>query len=380
MPTWDVHFNISVSNEHPEIVTLVAQCKAMASVINNIPITPSRQNKIDRLNILRAVRGTTGIEGAQLTEDEVRQIMEASHNKPVLPPSRRREEQEARNAEQLMVHVAKLMNQHPNTCLTEELVCKLHKITTKDIDYSHNTPGKYRTHAVICGNYVPPTEADKVNRLMTDFVRWFAQGAPLKWDPIIRAIVAHFYIVSIHPFGDGNGRTSRAVESFLLYKAGINARGFYSLANFYYKNREEYVRQLNGARFETDGNLTPFLLFALRGLHHELQEVHQEVLSEVREISFRDYARERLQEKLATKAGERMLAFLIRLGHESIPIKDIKSGRHPIAHFYTNLTPKTLARDINYLQNEELIIKENGMIKANMRIMDKFTPPYEIVA
>ena len=48
---------------------------------------------------------------------------------------------------------------------------------------------------------------------------WFAEGKPRTWDPAVRAIAAHFYVISIHPFGDGNGRTSRAVESFLLVGA-----------------------------------------------------------------------------------------------------------------------------------------------------------------
>ena len=78
-----------------------------------------------------------------------------------------------------------------------------------------------------------------------------------------RAIAAHFYLVSIHPFGDGNGRTARAIESFLLYQAGVNAFGFYSLANFYYRERDRYVRELTDARFHHGGELTPFVLFGL---------------------------------------------------------------------------------------------------------------------
>ena len=110
--------------------------------------------------------------------------------------------------------------------------------------------------------------------------------------PSFRAIVAHFFVVSIHPFGDGNGRTSRAVESYLLYQARVNPRGFYSLSNYYYKNRDSYIEMLNWVRFKSDPDLTPFVVFALRGLVEQLEEVHAEVLAEVRLISFRDLARE----------------------------------------------------------------------------------------
>jgi len=379
MRNWDVHFDVDIAVGNQIILELVARCRALASVINKIPITPNRQVKIDRLNILRAVRGTTGIEGAQLTEEEVGQIMDAMPGKSVLPMSRRREEQEARNAKEVMTYVAGVLKNDPQTVLTEELVCKLHEITTKDIDYEHCTPGKYRSHAVSAGDYIPPLDYNTIRELMTRFVFWLLQEKPANWDPIIKAIVAHFYIVSIHPFGDGNGRTSRAVESFMLYRAGINARGFYSLANYYYKNRAEYVAHLNKVRFETNGDLTPFVLFALCGLAEELESVHQEVMFEVREISFRDYVRDTLYGRLGTKSGERMLQLVLGLGYETVSLKDLRSGKHKLSYLYANLTPKTISRDINYLESSELITKNDGAIRANIEIMDKFTPPFELV-
>jgi Fic family protein len=379
MPAWNVNFNVRVNTNNQEIVTLLARCRALASVINQIPITPSRQHRIDALNILRAVRGTTGIEGAELTEEEVQLILESPQNKAVLPPSRRREELEARNARKLMAYVARLLDRNPECPLTESLVSKLHEITTRNIDYPNKTPGKYRSFAVSAGNYVPPRSGSEVQQLMRHFIDWFNLGPPSEWDAIIGAIMAHFYVISIHPFADGNGRTSRAVESFLLYRAGINARGFYSLSNYYYRHRQDYVQHLDHVRFETNGDLTPFVLFALRGLVAELEEVHKEVLYEVREIAFRDFAREKLHESLFTKAGERMLRFIIILGNESVPLKAIRRGEHPLARLYHGLTAKTLSRDINYLEDEELIIVEEGKVQANFEIMGKFVPPYELI-
>ena len=377
MPSWNIYFDVRIETNNKEVVSLLAKCRALASVINQIPITPSRQHRIDSLNILRAVRGTTGIEGAQLTEEEVKLILEAGQ-KSVLPPSRRREEQEARNARNLMTYVARILNRNPNCPLTEELACKLHEITTRNIDYPNNVPGKYRTFAVSAGNYIPSRTVTEVQDLMKRFIDWFNLGLPREWDPIIGAVVAHFFLVSIHPFGDGNGRTSRAVESFLLFKAGVNARGFYSLANYYYQHRQEYVLLLDKVRFETNGDLTPFVLFALCGLVSELEEVHKEVLFEVREIAFRDFAREKLHEKLFTKAGERMLRFVIMLGNETVPVKAIRRSEHPLAHLYRGLTAKTLSRDMNYLTNKGLILVEEGKIRANFEIMGKFVPPYEL--
>jgi Fic family protein len=381
MPRWDVNFDMHLDDRASEIVSRVAMAHAFAAVIRDIPIPPYVKHKLDALNILRAVRGTTGIEGVELTEDEVRQIMESPRKGPVLPPDRSREEQEARNAEKLMYYVAEELNRDPNLPLTEKLVCKIHEITTKGIDYPDNIPGKYRTHDVSAGSYTPPNGGD-VSKLMREFIKWFNTDAPASWDSIIRAIVAHFYVVSIHPFGDGNGRTARGVESYLLYKGDVNARSFYSLANYYYKYRQKYVQFLDHVRFDSNGDLTPFVLFALRGLVSELQQVHTEVLANVKTIAFRDYAREQLTlyDKLGSSVGERMSNLLVYLSNgDIVSLKAVRSGKHTLSRLYGKLTAKTLSRDINFLKKHGLVIVEGDELRANLDIMTRYVPPLEFI-
>lgn len=377
--SWDVTFDVRVQVESKEILTLLAQCHALASVIDRIPITPSRQQRLNRLNILRAVRGTTGIEGADLTETEVGRIIDNPRSIGLLP-GKQREEQEARNADKLMRYVARLLRESQQCNLSEALISKFHEITTQGIKYERNTPGEYRSFPVVVGDYRPPSDGGEVRRLMEQFVRWFHEDGPSHWDPIVGAIVAHFYVVSIHPFGDGNGRTSRAVESFLLYRAGINARGFYSLANYYYQHRMEYTEYLDHVRFDTKGDLTPFVFFALKGLAEGLVEVHSEVLLEVREIAFRDFVRERLSDKLATESGKRMLDFMFMIGYDPVPVKDIRQGGHPLAKLYRGLTPKTLLRDLTYLKQQQLVrLQDKGRtVQANIDVMGRFLPPVDL--
>lgn len=380
MPEWKVHFDVRLNTQHPEIINYLARANALAFVIRQIPLPPGLRVKIDALNIMRAVRGTTGIEGAELSEQEVEQIMQTDASKPVLPPARKRDEQEARNAQELMRYVVEALQKNPGLQLTESLILDIHKILTQNIDYKHNVPGAYRTHTVSAWSYVPPKSGEEVRALMKEFIRWFNREQPKSWDPVIRAIVAHFYIVSIHPFGDGNGRASRGVESLLLYQAGINARGFYSLSNYYYRNREEYIQQLDYSRFETDGDITPFVHFALKGLVEELEAVHSEVLHEMKIISFRDFARERLaiSGKLHTKSGARIFRLLSEMSREPVSIKDIKSNKHPLAHIYKGMNYKTLDRDIGYLKALKLIKVDGDKMIADVDIMDTFIPPNEL--
>ena len=181
----------------------------------------------------------------------------------MLGPDREREEQETRNANALMQFVGEYMKNNPDALLTEPLLLQFHEILTAGINYEYNEPGRYRSHAVNVGAYRPPSTQEEVRDLMTAFFTWFNTGLANTWDPVLRAIIAHFYVVSIHPFGDGNGRTSRAVESFLLYKAGVNVRGYYSLANYYYQHRDEYIYHLNDIQMRGGSDLTPFASFAL---------------------------------------------------------------------------------------------------------------------
>jgi cell filamentation protein, protein adenylyltransferase len=261
---------------------------------------------------------------------EVEEILK-NPRRQTLPDARRRDEQEVRNAREVMFYVANLLGKQPDCPITEELICKLHELTTKDIEYENNTPGAYRAHPVVAADYHPPASGDDVRRLMTEFVEWFRSPPAINWDPIVRALVAHLYVISIHPFGDGNGRTSRALESFLLFQGKVNARSFYSLANFYYHNRPEYVWHLDNARFNSANDLTSFVMFGLGGLVTELEEVHRQVLDEVKLISYRDYARERFlhSDKLGTKAGERLFHFLIALGRNPIPVTELTTRKGP---------------------------------------------------
>jgi Fic family protein len=210
---------------------------------------------------------------------------------------------------------------------------------------------------------------------MQEFIEWFHQGPPREWPSAIQAIVAHFYVISIHPFQDGNGRTSRAVESFLLFRGGINARGFYSLANFYYRRRQEYENMLDYVRFETNGDLTPFVRFALNGLVEELEDVHAEVLHEVRLMAFRDYAREVIFNVGSADQAARMYNLVLGLGREAVPVAALRRGGHPLYELYRSYSSRTLRRDLDLLSAEGLIVIENKEIRADLDVMTQFAVP-----
>ena len=178
MPSWEVNFNLTLRGGNPRIIGDVARIHALASVIRGIPIPPSIQERLDRLNILRAVRGTTGIEGTELSEEEVSRIMDSPPDTPVLEPGREREEQETRNANILMRYVAEYIRRNPDAQISESLILEFHRVLTEGISYHYNEPGRYRSHAATIGPYRPPSTREEVRGLMAQFVRWFNMESP----------------------------------------------------------------------------------------------------------------------------------------------------------------------------------------------------------
>jgi Fic family protein len=84
--------------------------------------------------------------------------------------------------------------------------------------------------------------AEELNQEMTAFLEWFEAANGV--DPVVKAGVAHFWFVTIHPFEDGNGRIGRAIADLELARADSTAERFYSMSSQIETERKEYYLQL----------------------------------------------------------------------------------------------------------------------------------------
>ena len=101
--------------------------------------------------------------------------------------------------------------------LTEHHILDLHRQILQKIDDAN--AGRYRTVSVrIAGSRAIMPNPVKVPRLYDEFISWLhdAHG-----NELAIAADAHFRLVSIHPFVDGNGRTARLLMNLLLMQAGF---------------------------------------------------------------------------------------------------------------------------------------------------------------
>lgn len=89
--------------------------------------------------------------------------------------------------------------------------------------------------------YIPPEWSD-VELLICDLVNWYHDEVQL---PIpIKAAIIHYQFATIHPFEDGNGRTSRALATYVLMENGYDFKGFNSMEEYYAMDLEGYYENL----------------------------------------------------------------------------------------------------------------------------------------
>ncbi|MDN3638763.1 Fic family protein [Simiduia curdlanivorans] len=79
------------------------------------------------------------------------------------------------------------------------------------------------------------------------FTQWF-NNPPVEVDTLLRAAIAHLWLITLHPFDDGNGRVTRAVTDRALAQAEVNSIRFYSLSAAIMARRREYYEQLEQAQ------------------------------------------------------------------------------------------------------------------------------------
>ncbi|MCF8323135.1 MAG: Fic family protein [Flavobacterium sp.] len=162
-----------------------------------------------------------------------------------------REHLEAINHQEAIAYIKHLIDK--NTNLNEREVLSIHNLILRGI--SSKDAGKYRNvQVMIKGSSHLPPQPFIVPKQMEDFFIWFETNKNAL-HPVILAAELHERLVTIHPFIDGNGRTSRLVMNLILLQKG------YVIANIKgdYDTRMQYYNALETA--QTKNNKEDFLLF-----------------------------------------------------------------------------------------------------------------------
>lgn len=124
--------------------------------------------------------------------------------------------------------------------------------------------GKYRTNEehIVSGmfgrervHYIAPTP-ERIEREMAVFLDWFNRDEPTS--SVVRSAIAHLWFVSIHPFGDGNGRLARILSDMILARAEKTEFRFYNISSQINKDKKHYYRILEDVQ-HGDGDITGWI-------------------------------------------------------------------------------------------------------------------------
>ena len=152
-----------------------------------------------------------------------------------------REHLEAMNHAQAIDFIKDLAQKKQSDLALDDILA-IHKMILSKIDDVHAGVLREVMVRVVGSPTIFPNSA-KVPFLMVDFVSWLQTATD---HPIIIAALAHYKLVTIHPFVDGNGRTARLLMNLLLLQCG------YPLAIIKKEKRAEYIAAIEHARQKED--------------------------------------------------------------------------------------------------------------------------------
>ncbi|TBU78704.1 Fic family protein [Phytopseudomonas daroniae] len=126
---------------------------------------------------------------------------------------------------------------------------------------------------------------DGLDQQLTDFLAWFGSSRnDAGLDPLLRAGIAHFWFVTLHPFDDGNGRLTRAITDMALAQSEPQAIRFYAMSASILDDRAGYYRTLEASQkgsLDITTWLQWFLSTVLKSLEQALARIDR-VLAKAR--------------------------------------------------------------------------------------------------
>jgi Fic family protein len=224
---------------------------------------------------------STSIEGNPLPLTDVKRILKNS------PENVRDSEKEVLNYNKALIELNTLIKSGQEIFNTK-LILQIQQTITKGLieDYSC---GKIRQEPVFVNNpktrqtiYLPP-DHQEVEKLLKELFVYLDKNKNII-DPLILAGIFHKQFVVIHPFIDGNGRTTRLATKMLLTKMGLNTFYLFSFENYYNQNVSRYFKEVGvlGDYYEIKDkiNFSSWLEYFTDGIIDELLRVTKELEKE----------------------------------------------------------------------------------------------------
>lgn len=265
-----------------KIVENIKRIGIIVSDLNRQHFSKLTLVKLEESARITSSHSSTSIEGNPLPLTDVKRIIKSQ------PGNLRDSEKEVLNYN----HILEILDQgirDNNLKFNLALILKIQKNVTHDLINKLNS-GKLREQPVFVNDprarkpvYLPPDHAD-VPELMNDLIKYINQNTD-QLDPLIVAGIFHKQFVIIHPFIDGNGRTSRLATKVLLANMGLNTFNLFSFENYYNQNVSKYFEHVglvgNYYDLKDQIDFTPWLEYFTDGIVDELLRVTKILENEI---------------------------------------------------------------------------------------------------
>jgi len=230
--------------------------KNLQNILNDIDALKNKLNQFRQFDSFRIAQAleleytfeSNRIEGNTLTLRETDLVINEGLT---ISGKSMREHLEAINHVEAIAYIKQLMER--NFPLNERELLSVHNLILRGI--IPEDAGRYRrVQVMIKGSSHMPPQPFIVAKEMEDYFIWYEENKS-KMHPVVLAAEMHERLVTIHPFIDGNGRTSRLIMNLILLQNG------YVIANIKgdYETRMNYYKTLETA--QTSNNKEDFLLF-----------------------------------------------------------------------------------------------------------------------
>lgn len=362
----------------PRLWSLLGECQSKCEHLAGVPLRPRAAQQLMTIYLAKGVLASAAIEGNTLSEAEAIAHVEG---KLTSPPSRAYLQREIDNLLGLYKEIAEETFDGRARKFSADLIRSYNRRVLDGLEVEpHVVPGEIPTIPIGVGRYRGAPRAECLG-LLAELSDWLNQNwsKPGVLDPIgaaiIKAVLAHLYLVWIHPFGDGNGRTARMMEVQIMLQSGIPQPSCQLLSNHYNRTRERYYRELQKAS-ANGGDVTDFLVYAIEGFRDGLREQIDSVRLQQWHVSWLNYVHETFDDMHGT--SDRRRRHLVLDLDQHYPDKVLKAKITEVsprmAAAYAQLDEKTVARDLAWLEEKNLIRRENDGYVANRERILAFLP------
>jgi Fic family protein len=329
-----------------DVVNALLAAKAAMLSLTNIPYQRSWTDQLQVVQLKREIAGTSRIEGADFTDKELDAAMAESPEQLST-----RSQRQAAAAVRTYRWIAQLPADRP---IDGGLIREVHRMIIEGADDDHCPPGELRHQDVNVVFGLPPHRGAEggleCEAAFAELCRAIQQEFG-RHDSLVQALALHYHFAAMHPFIDGNGRTARALEALMLQRVGLKDTLFIAMSNYYYEEKNGYLNTLSQVR-AADHDLTPFLIFGLKGIEVQCNRLFAEIRKNVEKALFRNVMFDLFNRLLTTRKrviAERHIEILkLLLKVDTLTLEELTERTSGIYRPLKN-PYKALIRDINYL-------------------------------